>query len=493
MSKAKEPRHNEQLVPYNAEAEEAVIGSLLLSPECIDRIPYVQEDDFFIVRNGWIMGAIRSLQQAGQPVDYLTVCDHLTQSGRLSEAGGAAYVLGLINKTPSAYNVEGYAEIVRRTKARRMLIEHAQLSARLAHSDDSDIATILDKVDESAGQVRLRYASKYKPIEMVSDVAADLITELCSWRANGVVEHGIMTGLQPFDRMARGLRRNKLYVICGDSGMGKSTLLGRIALGAAQNGMRILFYALEMTAREITSRMACQLSSIAWNDVEDNILNDEDFDRYIAAIAEVERLPIGFCCEPNLTVEDYRSKTTRFQMEKWSVDMVIVDTLNLARAPAWAGKDANQRMAAKSTEMKNWAQDDNLTNATFLAAHQLRKPSEQARRPTKHDIRGASEQINNADGIYAVDRPWEYASDADKEKSLSDCPPAELRGLKNRMDIWQLKARGTGEAGDKCTLYFHGATFSIHRRTTAPTEGERTPESAQSPTEGDDEQLTLPF
>src|SRR5574341_1470561 len=150
MSEASSDLRTDQLAPHSIEAEEAVLGSILINPESLyEVLPFLKGEDFFIVRHSWIWDAMLRLHERRDPIDYLTVVSELEQVGQLAEVGGAAYILSLINKTPSALNVEGYGRIVERMALRSGLIDAAQRVVRVAPSDETEIEDVINDAEQA--------------------------------------------------------------------------------------------------------------------------------------------------------------------------------------------------------------------------------------------------------------------------------------------------------------------------------------------------------
>jgi len=345
---------SDQLTPHAIEAEEAVLGSVLVSPECLADIHWLSPDYFFVVRHEWIFEAMRGLSNRHAPIDYLTVVDELERVGRLSEVGGEAYVLGLVNKTPSALNAEGYGRIVERMFVRRSLIGAAQDIARWAHSDEIEIDEVLRKCDVRLSDVIVGHSNNQDTFVTASEAAGDLWMQAVRWREDPGKLRGMCCGLEPIDWLARGFRRNKLYYVAARPNMGKSALMGRIARGLAANGYKVLFYALEMSAFEMTARMACQITNIIWDRVEDGTLTEEENQRFLDGVVQVGQMSISFCETSGLTMQEYWDKTTAFEKEHGPLDFVILDTINCARG---VGDNDTAKMTYSSRMAKNWAHD----------------------------------------------------------------------------------------------------------------------------------------
>lgn len=443
---------SDQLAPHSVEAEEAVIGSVLVNPEALDEVSWLDPENFFIVRHGWIWEAFQSLKARNEPLDYLTVVNKLEQCGRLDEVGGQAYILGLVNKTPSALNVEGYGRIVERMFVRRDLIAAAEEVARLAHSDETEIDELLRKAGMRVDEVIIRHANKQEVFVSASDAAGELWEEAVRWHADPGKLRGMCCGLYPIDKLARGFRRNKLYYICARPGMGKSALLARIAMGMAKQGFKVMFYALEMSAFEMTARMACQLTGLAWDDVEAGTLSEEDHARYLDGVLQVGQLGIVFCEASGLTIDEYWDRTTAWEKEHGPLDMVIVDTINLVQG---LGEGGTAQMTYSSRHAKNWAHDRRHHYALVFAVQLNRSQEGQAdKRPALRALRDSGALEEDADAIWGVYRPAYYDDEADP----------------TLMVVEVLKGRQYGApVGSDVTLGWRGPCFGIEQRETSGT------------------------
>ncbi len=161
MSQESTPVRPDQMAPHSVEAEEAVLGSILLNPEALfDVASFLQADDFFIVRNGWVWEAIVRLQERNEQIDYITIVEELRQQERLEEIGGAAYITYLINHTPSSIYAETYGRIVERAAIRRRMLDAASRIARLAHEESADINDVIDQSEAALFAVTERRLRK---------------------------------------------------------------------------------------------------------------------------------------------------------------------------------------------------------------------------------------------------------------------------------------------------------------------------------------------
>ncbi len=210
----------DKLQPHNVEAEEAVLGSLLIDPDAILRVAiFLQPSDFYVERHAWLFEAMRELHERREPSDLVTLGDELERRGRLGEMGGPAYLTSLMNATPTSIHVEFYARIVERTALLRRLIEAAGKIARLAYEDKTDVDEVVDRAEEIIFGISARRVERdLHPIGQIIDKYYDRIEYLHQHRGEIV---GIPTGLADLDKMLGGMQRSDMLVLAGRPGMGK--------------------------------------------------------------------------------------------------------------------------------------------------------------------------------------------------------------------------------------------------------------------------------
>ena len=196
-----------KLLPQNIEAEEAVLGSLLIDPDAIIRVAtFLQPDDFYVQRNGWIYDAIRDLHERREPADLVTLTDELDRREHLAEIGGPAHLTSLINATPTSIHVEYYARIVERTAILRRLIDAAGQIAKLAYQDVDDVDEVVDQAESIIfGVSEKRVSRELVPIRQVLDEFYDRIEYLSAHQGEMI---GIPTGLADLDKLLGGFQRS---------------------------------------------------------------------------------------------------------------------------------------------------------------------------------------------------------------------------------------------------------------------------------------------
>ena len=400
----------ETLAPHSVEAEEATIGCTLINPEfMVELASIVQPADFFIIRNGWIWEAIASLHQRREAIDYLTVVNELEETGRLAEAGGAAYVLSLVNKTPSALNAAGYARIVERMAVRRRLLDTAGRLARLAHADETDLDEIIGQAERALFDVtRSRTDTRARTSHEMMSAHFDRTTHLMR---NPDQLPGIPTGLADLDALLGGVKRGKLTLIGGRPGMGKTALLENILRHAAKRGHAALFVSIEMVEEELASRQIAAEGSVNLKRIEDAKLTETDYNNYIAAIDRLAALDVK-CEFPSRLTPTALATMVQRAVYDLNVEIVAVDYLQLMTAPGFSGGDNRvAEMTYISREAKLIAKEYDV--ALVAAAQLSRKVEERAnKRPLLSDLRESGSLEQDADVVLFPYRDSYYNDDA---------------------------------------------------------------------------------
>ena len=260
---------NDEVKLYSQEAEEAVLGSVMINPDAYHEAAVIIEDgsaDFWNQRHQLIWQTYAALIKANTPIDFLTVTDALTDAGKLDEVGGASYLMGLLNRVPSSLHVEAYAEIVRRKAIRRRMLEAANRIAQLAYDDNVNEQEIISQAGHSIAKIA-------KPNKRRSISISDSVREtdaLIVERGKLSTMPGIPTGLVDLDKLlGGGAQESDLILLSGRPGDGKTTLLLQIMNHTACYSElstprvvrhRVLMFSLEMPHQQLVMRLLAQLS-----------------------------------------------------------------------------------------------------------------------------------------------------------------------------------------------------------------------------------------
>ncbi|MCP4542298.1 MAG: replicative DNA helicase [Chloroflexi bacterium] len=321
------------LPPQNVEAEESLLGSLLIDPRAIlDVAPLIRPSDFYIQKHRFIYEAILALNDRGDPIDFVTLCDALEQRGQLANVGGAAFVTTLINRVPSAIHAPSYAQIVARTAIRRRMIDAASTVAKLAYNEAIEVEAAIDQVEATLlalrcdSQDRLRHISSY-------------LQELYS---EGKIEEpqSIPTDFPSLDQLLDGLQRSDLIVVGARTGIGKSSFMLTLARNAAKHGQNVGIFSLEMSGTQITQRLTAMESGIDVQRLRTGNLKDDDWSLIARTSDTLSQAGIWIDDTPAISISNIRAKARRLVAEH-GLDLLVVDYLQLITNP---GRHENRNL-----------------------------------------------------------------------------------------------------------------------------------------------------
>jgi replicative DNA helicase len=405
-----EPR-TEELAPHSTEAEEAVLGSILISADALFEVMgFLAPDAFFIVRHAWIFEAILALHKRRDPVDYLTIVSEMEQKNQLAEAGGAAYLLGLINKTPSALNVEGYGRIVERMATRRKLIEAAGKIARAAHSEETDIDAIVADAEQAVFDVtKQRTTGNTQTMQAMNSAHWDETERIMR---EGSLP-GIPTGFSDLDALLAGLKQGDVIVIGGRPGMGKTSLGETIAEYNAARGRAVGFLSMEMSRHQLNNRTLAAYTGIPYQRLAmRKFKGDHEWSLYQEALSETGRWPYVIDDTPGLTPLQAETILQRMVWEH-GIELAIIDYVQLMQNDGrkFSGKD---NRVAEVTYISNCLKTTaRKLNLPLIELAQLSRAVEQRadKRPQQSDLRESGSLEQDADVIIFPYREAYYTPD----------------------------------------------------------------------------------
>lgn len=410
-------------VPANIEAEEAVLGALLIDPNAILRIgPRLRPEDFYVERHAWIYQAMLDLQERGEVIDVLTLADQLRREGRLEEVGGIGYLAALASRVPTSIHVEHYAELVERTAILRRLIEAATEIARMAHKGEGDVAEIIDQAEQLIFAISSE--REHRDLRHLRGVMTDLLDHLEDLQAREDQVLGVPTGLHLLDELLGGLQKSDLIILAARPGVGKTSLALTIALNAAlQFKKHVAFFSLEMSAEQLALRLLAMLSKIDAQKLRLGKLDDRAWSRLMEAAALLAETDFYIDDTPAATVMEIRSKARRLHAET-RVDLIVVDYLQLMQGGVRT-ENRVQEISHISRSLKALARE---MNVPVLALSQLSRSVEQRqnKRPILSDLRESGSLEQDADVVMFLYREAYYDEEAEKKNV------AEIRVAKHR-------------------------------------------------------------
>jgi len=388
----------DKMIPQNVEAEEAVLGSLLIDPEALFRVaPFLAAEDFYVQKNGWIYQAILSLHERREPIDFVTLCDELERRGQLEEVGGAAYITSLINAVPSAIHAEAYGRIVEQAAIRRRLIGAATQIAQLAYQESEDIDQTIDQAEQALFSVsQRRITRELAPIQEVIRRYYDRIEYLYAHQGEPL---GVPTGFIDLDRLLGGMQRSDFIIVAARPSVGKTSLCLSFARNAARHGQYVAIFSLEMSAEQIVQRLVSAETGIDAQRLRLGNLKEEEWPLFVQAIGRLADLPIFIDDTPSISALQLRTKARRLHAEH-GLDLIIVDYLQLMSGDIRA-ENRVQEVSYISRSLKAVARE---LDVPVVAASQLSRAVEQRtdKKPVLADLRES--------GCLAGDTPVRLAS-----------------------------------------------------------------------------------
>lgn len=415
----------DRIPPQNIEAEQSVLGAMLLSPDAIDKAGEIlREDDFYRQDHRIIFSAIMGLRNRGQAVDLVTVAAELQKLGKLDAIGGTAVITALSNAVPTAANVVYHAKIVEEKSLRRHLINAATDVAASGYEEELDVAQTIDQAEQKI----LAVANRKQSTSMVR--MKDLVKE-----AMGRIEElydskeaftGLPTGFDDFDKMTSGLQPSDLIIVAARPSMGKSSLVLNIAEHVAIAGKKsVAFFSLEMSKEQLVQRMLCSEAGIDASRLRIGQLQENEWPNLVMAADKLSEAKIMMDDTPGMTALEMRSKARRWKNEN-GLDLIIVDYLQLMQGSNRRSSDNRQQeMSEISRSLKGLARE---LNVPVIALSQLSRSVESRtiKRPMLSDLRESGALEQDADIVCFIYRDDYYNPDTE-QKNIAELIVAKHR------------------------------------------------------------------
>ncbi|MFM8320171.1 MAG: replicative DNA helicase, partial [Chloroflexota bacterium] len=347
-----------QTIPHSREAEEAVIGAVMINPEAYyDVATFLHADDFYIHRNRWVWESFTRLHDRRTPLDFLTVTEDLEQAGKLAEVGGPAYLSSLINNVPTSLHAEAYGRIIESNAIRRRMLTAANEIARLAYAQESTIDTVMDEAEKTIFGVSERRTTR--DLRSIQDVLSDYYDRVDQLASRAGETYGVPTGFTDLDHLLGGLQPSDLLICAGRPGMGKTAFMLSIAKNAAQKYKKhVAIFSLEMAAEQLVQRLVSQETGIDSQRLRLGQLEADEWGLFAHAVEVLSDTVVFLDDTPSLTPLQLRTKCRRLHAE-YSLDLVLVDYLQLMTS---GGRNENrvQEVSYISRNLKVLARELNV-------------------------------------------------------------------------------------------------------------------------------------
>ena len=416
---------NLALPPHSIEAEQSLLGGLMLENNAYDRIADIlTEDDFYRHEHKLIYRAISALINENRPADIITVQEALERNDQLDHAGGFDYLLTLAQSTPSAANIRRYAEIVRERSIIRQLAEIGTEIARNAYNPQGKSAEqLLDEAENQVFQIAESTAKSKQGFLEMPDLLQQNIEriDMLYQRDNPDEVTGIATGFTDLDRMTSGLQAGDLVIVAGRPSMGKTAFAINIAEHVAISGKRpVAVFSMEMGGTQLVMRMLSSVGRLDQSVLKNGSLKDEHWERLNEAVAKLTDAPIFIDETAGLSALELRARARRLARRfNNQLGLIVIDYLQLM-----SGSGRNDNRASElgeiSRSLKALAKE---LQVPVIALSQLSRTVEQRtdKRPMMSDLRESGAIEQDADLIMFMFRDEYYTKEQSQFKGLAEC------------------------------------------------------------------------
>jgi replicative DNA helicase len=402
----------------NFEAEESVLGSILIDPEAVFEVShFLEPNHFYREINNWIFSVFQHLATNKVPIDFVTVANELKKRNQLEEVGGESYLIGLLGVVPTSTNVVAYAKIIEELATRRRILAAASVAASLALDQEMPLEETVSQAEAAIFEVSHNRASHQ--IKHIRDVAGEHMETIEQINETGVLPT-ITTGYKDLDRAlsAGGMEKGQLIMIPGDTGMGKSSLLLGIMINAARAGHNCAMFTLEMTDHQMFQRQVGADSRIPVGRLKQADLSQAEWAKYYESAGKLSELPFHIDESAFISPMSVLSKSRRIQ-SRTGLDVVGVDYLALMGADT-VFHNETLRLGSISRALKLIAKDLNVVMLVCAQLNSKQIAQRQDRRPQLADLRFSSDPNNDSDVVMFVYRDDYYNPETSERPRIAE-------------------------------------------------------------------------
>lgn len=407
-----------KLPPHSIEAEQSVLGGLMLDNEAWMVVgDKLSETDFYRQDHRLIFRAIAYLASQQKPLDVITLSEWLKENRSLEDAGGLAYLATMAKDTPSAANISAYADIVREKSILRQLISvGTEIADSGYNTEGRDSRELLDQAERKVFEIAeqgARNTKSFRPLKSLMKVTLERIEELS--KLNSTIT-GVSTGYTDLDEMTSGLQKGDLVIVAGRPSMGKTTFSMNIAeYAAAHKKLPVAVFSMEMPAEQLTLRLLSSMGRVDQHRLRTGQLTDEDWPRIATAVKIFADVPMFIDDSPALSPNEVRARSRRLVREHGQLGLIVLDYLQLMQG---SGKSENRtnEVSEISRSLKALAKE---LSTPIIVLSQLNRSLEQRpnKRPVMSDLRESGAIEQDADVIMFVYRDEVYHPDSAEKGS----------------------------------------------------------------------------
>ena len=402
--------------PHSIEAEQSVLGGLMLDNQAFDRVAdLLREEDFYRYDHRLIWQQIARLIERSQPADVVTVFEALKTLGKADEVGGLQYLNALAQETPSAANIRRYGEIVRdRAILRNLIATSDEIASNALNPQGRDTKQILDEAESKIFRISeegSRGSAGFHPLQDLLTKVVERIDQLYSQGNTGDVT-GVATGFADLDKMTSGMQPGDLIIVAGRPSMGKTAFSLNIGEHVAvEEGLPVAVFSMEMGATQLAMRMVCSVGRLDQQRLRTGRLVDDDWPRLTSAIQKMQEAQLHIDETPALNALELRARSRRLSRQCGQLGLIIVDYLQLMSSATGGGENRATEISEISRGLKALAKE---LHCPVIALSQLNRSLEQRpnKRPVMSDLRESGAIEQDADVILFIYRDEVYNPDS---------------------------------------------------------------------------------
>lgn len=400
--------------PQNLEAEQSVLGSMLIERDAISRsIEFLAPDHFYKENHQVIFDAVCTLYEKGEPVDLVTLTEELRRRGKLETVGGGSALTSLIDAVPTTANIEYYARIVEEKAIRRRLMKAGHDIVGLGFDNEEKVEILLDKAEQEIFRIgQRRFTQNFISLKEILKNTLENLDELYG-RESEIT--GVATGFRDFDTKTAGLQPSELIIVAARPGMGKTSFCLNIAQHAAiENKVPVAFFSLEMAKEQLVQRVLCAEASVDAHRLRTGKLLDGDWKKIADAMNVLSKAEIYIDDSSSISVLEMRAKARRLKAER-GLGLIMVDYLQLIRGSS-RSENRVQEISEIVRGLKALAKD---LRVPVLAVSQLSREVEKRndKRPQLSDLRESGAIEQEADLVAFIYRDSYYNEKSEKQNT----------------------------------------------------------------------------
>lgn len=432
----REEMFGDRVLPQNTEAEQAVLGAILLDSDAlITAMERVATEDFYRPSHQRIYETMLELSDENEPIDLITLTARLQDKGVLEDIGGVSYLSDLASAVPTSANIDYYAQIVEEKSMLRRLIRAATQIVSNGYASSDDVGAMLSEAEARIFEISQRRATS--GFVSIRDVLMEVFEKVEILYSNKGGNTGIPSGFPDLDKMTAGFQRSDLIIVAARPSVGKTAF----ALNIAQNvGVRaketVAIFSLEMGAAQLVQRMICAEANVDATRLRSGNLESEDWEKLTMAIGSLSEANIYIDDSPAVTVADIRAKCRRLKQER-GLGMILIDYLQLIHGRG-KGDNRQQEVSEISRTLKQIARE---LNVPVIALSQLSRGVEQRqdKRPMMSDLRESGSIEQDADIVSFLYRDDYYDKESEKKNIIEIIIAKQRNGPVGTVELVFLK------------------------------------------------------